>query len=232
MTTDRKIPWNRALLWLVLPALFLRILSLVLCMDDALVRWPFGDGLSYAKWCAHDLRRRCARRIAPCLLSGALLPLRARRSAERGARLLSRAADPQPAGGQRLGAARLRADLAPLRRTCCMDRGGDAGDLGAGADDGVDARQDRARSLRGGGLWLPGDHSGAAPSRWRSAPYAKLALAWSLRRIALVAARELPPARPRDRRLDALGASSRAWCPPSVRRPDPRRPAHRGCCRA
>jgi 4-amino-4-deoxy-L-arabinose transferase-like glycosyltransferase len=50
MTTDRKIPWNRALLWLVLPALFLRILSLVLCMDDALVRWPFGDGLSYAKW--------------------------------------------------------------------------------------------------------------------------------------------------------------------------------------
>ncbi len=41
---------RRVLLFLLLPALLLRVLNLYLCSGDALVRYPFGDGLAYAKW--------------------------------------------------------------------------------------------------------------------------------------------------------------------------------------
>ncbi|MFQ5503851.1 MAG: tetratricopeptide repeat protein [Planctomycetota bacterium] len=41
---------KKLFLYLLLPALLLRILNLTLCAPDPLVRFPFQDGLSYAKW--------------------------------------------------------------------------------------------------------------------------------------------------------------------------------------
>ncbi len=48
--SDRRIPWRSLILWLLLPALCLRIAVVLFAAQDPIVAYPFGGGLSYAKW--------------------------------------------------------------------------------------------------------------------------------------------------------------------------------------
>lgn len=47
---ETAVSSRQLVLCLLLPALLLRLVQLLLVADDPLVRFPFGDGLSYSKW--------------------------------------------------------------------------------------------------------------------------------------------------------------------------------------